>query len=173
MSIENSTVYTKQLLLRVARYVSPFKQILWCIIALCAFGSVAGTIYLSVMGALTDSVIFSSILVWVLAGFEFISYWFLPLANVKNARNLDSTISYVFEEESFRISADASLGGESATYRYASLQRVEKQKDTLFLFFASRQAFLVDLSSMSAQEQIQLRGAMQAGLGVKKVKWKI
>ena len=173
MPIENSTVYSKQLLLAVARYVSPFKQILWIVIGVCAVGSLAGSIYLAAMGALTDNLLFSSILVWVLAAFEFLSYWVLPLLNVKNAKNMNSTIRYVFEEESFCITADASLGGESATYRYGVLQRVEKKKSTLYLFFASRQAFLVDLTQMPADQQLLLRQAMENALTPKKVKWKI
>lgn len=173
MPIEVNTVYTKERLLEVGRYVSPFKKILWVFIAACGLLSLGGCIYLAIAGQLTDSVLFSTCFVWLLMAFEFFTYWFIPILNVKKAGNVDAVVQYVFEENQFSIAAQGPTGENKATYRYDALTRVEAGKTTLFLFFSSRQAFLMDFTQLSAEQRMLLRGTLESHLTPKKVKWKI
>jgi hypothetical protein len=171
MEINNSTVYTKERLLRFNRFYAKNQIFLWCALPI-------STVLVYFIGII--QAIFSELSLpiaacaLVLTLFDIILplmfFVILPKYVLKKTKILNTVIEYKFTDGEIFISVNNESIEEKTSMKYSMLQKAAKNSDELYLFLSSSNAFVVDLSLMSDEEKEQLKSALKAN--IKKVRWK-
>ena len=170
MEINNSTVYTKERLLRFNRFYAKNQIFLWCALPI-------STVLVYFIGLI--QAIFSELSLpvaacaLVLTLFDIILplmfFVILPKYVLKKTKILNTVIEYKFTDGEIFISVNNESIEEKTSMRYSMLQKAAKNSDELYLFLSSSNAFVVDLSLISDEEKEQLKSALKAN--IKKVRW--
>lgn len=171
MEINNSTVYTKERLLRFNRFYAKNQIFLWCALPI-------STVLVYFIGLI--QAIFSELSLpvaacaLVLTLFDIILplmfFVILPKYVLKKTKILNTVIEYKFTDGEIFIAVNNESIEEKTSMKYSMLQKAAKNSDELYLFLSSSNAFVVDLSLMSDEEKEQLKSALKAN--IKKVRWK-
>jgi hypothetical protein len=171
MEINNSTVYTKERLLRFNRFYAKNQIFLWCALPI-------STVLVYFIGLI--QAIFSELSLpvaacaFVLTLFDIILplmfFVILPKYVLKKTKILNTVIEYKFTDGEIFISVNNESIEEKTSMKYSMLQKAAKNSDELYLFLSSSNAFVVDLSLISDEEKEQLKSALKAN--IKKVRWK-
>ncbi len=172
MEIKNTTVYTKERVLKSAYHFAKNQRFLWIVLPVCTFISYFFALVQIIFSELdlywAMSCLFFTLLDIVLPLMLFV---FLPRTVIKQSKALDATLEYTFTDDEITLYVNKSdVLEEKTTMKYNALVKAEKTKDTLYLYIQPRNAFVVDLSMMLAEEREQLRSVLESNL--KKVKWK-
>lgn len=171
MPINVTTVYTKERLLKFSRVIASTKKLFWIIMAACSAIVIGAGLFLWLIDELSVDIIICVISVIALDAIYLFCYLVLPHLTVKKAKNLNTGIKYTFEEDCFRTEAVNAYTSETATTQYSILNKILKKDDVLYLFITSNMAYLVDLSSLSAEQMALLKELLSSKLPAKKVKW--
>lgn len=171
MEINNSTVYTKERLLRFNRFYAKNQIFLWCALPI-------STVLVYFIGLI--QAIFSELSLpiaacaLVLTLFDIILplmfFVILPKYVLKKTKILNTVIEYKFTDGEIFIAVNNESVEEKTSMKYSMLQKAAKNSDELYLFLSSSNAFVVDLSLISDEEKEQLKSALKAN--IKKVRWK-
>ncbi len=171
MEINNSTVYTKERLLRFNRFYAKNQIFLWCALPI-------STVLVYFIGLI--QAIFSELSLpvaacaLVLTLFDIILplmfFVILPKYVLKKTKILNTVIEYKFTDGEIFIAVNNESIEEKTSMKYSMLQKAAKNSDELYLFLSSSNAFVVDLSLISDEEKEQLKSALKAN--IKKVRWK-
>ena len=171
MEINNSTVYTKERLLRFNRFYAKNQKFLWCALPI-------STVLVYFIGLI--QAIFSELSLpiaacaLVLTLFDIILplmfFVILPKYVLKKTKILNTVIEYKFTDGEIFIAVNNESIEEKTSMKYSMLRKAAKNSDELYLFLSSSNAFVVDLSLMLDEEKEQLKSALKAN--IKKVRWK-
>lgn len=172
MEIKNTTVYTKERVLKSAYHFAKNLRFLWILLPVCTVISYFFALEEIIFGELelfwAMSCLFFTLLDVVLPLMLFV---FLPRTVIKQTKSLDATLEYTFTSDEIILYVNKSdVLEEKTTMKYNALVKAEKTKDTLYLYIQPRNAFVVDLSTMPSEEKEQLKSVLKSNL--KKVKWK-
>lgn len=171
MTIEISTLYTKDLLLRYQNFITKKKIAFWCIILAANLLLLASETLLFVLTLdplvyiNTYSIIMVLMDLWILFVF-----FLLPRLTVKKWQSLGTTVIFSFEEESFHYHAANTGINETTSIDYNLLAKVYRNGDTLYLMNTKNTGYIVDISGCTAEE-IQVLHERFRALGPKKCKW--
>ena len=171
MEINNSTVYTKERLLKFNYYFARNQKFMWIVLSVAT-----PIVYFVALMQIIFSELSLTIAMCCLALFlldvlmPLMLFVFLPKSVIRKTKTLGTTIEYGFGEDEFSISVKNDILEEKSTMKYSMLQKAAKNKDELYLFIQPNNAFVVDLSEMSDEDKEALENALKANL--KKVKWK-
>lgn len=171
MEIKVSTVYTKDRLVRFNRFYAAQKKFFWILLAVCTAIIIFDIVLLALLDALTETIIFSAFMVFIVDVMSVITSFVLPNATVKKSPSIDAKLEYSFTEDSFVVSAEAKNMSDSVTIKYPALVSVAKKED-VYLFISKRQCYIVDISSLTDLEILALKSLVTSHLSPKKVKWK-
>ncbi len=172
MSIEATTVYTKEVLLRFNDFLALRKRALWIIMLL----GTAAVLYMCTHAALIIGWNFELALYIVLilawdALFLFLNFG-LPRLTVRKAKNLNATVNFVFTQEHIQIHAQNEYSTDQSVVQYALISKALKSEQYLYLMLMWNQGFVVDLQTLSEKQRKHLRLLLESKLPAKKVKWK-
>ena len=101
-----------------------------------------------------------------------VCYLIVPRFTLKKNKNLGTTVNYLFEEDSFQMSAVNAYVNENSTVQYSRLLKIGKNGNDLYLFVSPIQAFVADLSALSVEQVLLLKQLLASKLEPKKIKWK-
>lgn len=166
-----TTVYTKERLLRFQRHVAASKWIMWILLGVCTLIVLGSTALLALLHAVTFEIIVCCTVCVLLDLIYLAAYVILPPFLVKRAKNLNTSLTYVFKEDCFEVDASNAYIQEHATVQYSMISRVRTVADEMYLFISRRQAYVVDISALTAAQGILLRTVLTDVLGKKKVVW--
>ena len=170
MPINVTTVYTKERLEHYNKYVSASKWWLWVIMIATTLIIAVCTVILALLDSLDGTVItYLVIVVFIDLSYLFFSFWF-PRIHIKKAKNLNTEIQYTFDNESFKIQAANQFSEESSTVKYQIISKVRFNKDDMYLYISSFQAYLVDLSGLDFSERVELIELIRSKTDLKKFK---
>ena len=173
MTINVTSVYTKERLLKLNNYMVKTKKFLWIIMALCTILDLSAYCLFNFVWAINDSTINLGtylILVWD-AMFVF-GYLILPRISIKKAKNLNAEIKFSFDEESFKTEFSSSEIEENSTTKYSVIKKIVKNGSDIYLFVSRVQALIVDASALPEEDLAQLKKLLQSKVPEKKFKWK-
>lgn len=171
MPLTITTVYTKERLLRFQRHIAASKWIMWILLGVCTLIVLGSTALLALLHAVTFEIIVCCAVCLLLDLLYLLAYVILPPFLVKKAKNLDTSLTYVFKEDCFEVDASNAFIQEHATVQYSMINRVRTVADEMYLFISRRQAYVVDLSTLTDVQKMMLRTMLTAVLGKKKVVW--
>lgn len=171
MPIETTTVYTKERLLRFQNYVLASKKPLWivsavatAIIAVCAV--LTFVLLWDIQGAIK---LFGLLLIELCIP---LIYIVIPRLSIKKAKNLNAEVHFSFDETAVHTQASSAIGNENASVFYTALHKIGKKDNDLYLFLDASRAFLIDLSTLSAEQVQTLKDLLKPHFKPKKFKWK-
>lgn len=173
MPVEVSTVYTKERLLDLNRFDIRRKKPFWILMAVCTFIVFIAFLLARTFDEPSPQIDICMLMVIVLDVLYILLLIVIPKIAVKKAKLLDARLQYSFFEDHFEIHAAFEFGEETTTLQYAALTRVDARNGDLYLFISKQQAYIVDLTQMSLEQQYWLRNILQNNLEPKKVKWVI
>lgn len=171
MDIKSTTVYTRERLIRFSDYFARMKMTGWIIYAVLTAIIIAGDVFLFLHGALTEQMIFLTalaILIDLLMVFMFV---ILPRLTVKKTNSYEARLNYSFSEEEVHLESEGKLFRDSTSFKYGAIEKAAAYKDDLYLFISKRQAYIVDLSAMSADDVSELRSLLAMKIPANKIKW--
>lgn len=171
MEINNSTVYTKERLLRFNRFYAKNQIFLWCALPIstvlvyfiCLIQDIFSELSLPIAACALVLTLFDIIL-------PLMFFVILPKYVLKKTKILNTVIEYKFTDGEIFIAVNNESIEEKTSMKYSMLQKAAKNSDELYLFLSSSNAFVVDLSLISDEEKEQLKSALKAN--IKKVRWK-
>lgn len=171
MPIQVSTVYTEERLLRLNRYIVGSKKILWVIMTVCTL-VVLGCFGLSLwLDILSPQLTFCFGLIVVMDAVYLYCCLILPRFAVRKSKNLNTTVHFAFEGDHLCLEAANAYATESSTIQYAMLTKVVKGKEDLYLFLNRYQAYIVDLSQLSAEQIRELKQILETSIQPRKFRW--
>ena len=171
MEINNSTVYTKERLLKFNRFFARNQKFLWCALPIAtAIVYLIGLIQ-SIFSELSFPV---AVCAFMLTLFDIILplmfFLILPRYALKKTKIIDTVIEYKFTESELFVNVSNENIDEKTSIKYSLFQKAAKNKDELYLFLSASNAFVVDLSATTDEDKAQIKDALKSNL--KKVKWK-
>ena len=171
MEINNSTVYTKERLLKFNRFFARNQKFLWIALPIAtAIVYLIGLIQ-SIFSELSFPV---AVCAFMLTLFDIVLplmfFLILPKYALKKTKILGTVIEYTFTENEIFITVNNENIDEKTSMKYSVLQKAAKNKDELYLFLSPSNAFVVDLTEMPNEEKEQLKEALKSNL--RRVKWK-
>ena len=172
MEIKVSTVYTKDRLVRFNKFYAAQRKFFWIFLAVCTAIIIFDIVLLYFLDALTETIIFSAFMVFVVDVTSVITSFVLPNATVKKSPSIDAKLEYSFAEDSFVVSAEAKNMSDSVTIKYPALVSVAQKDGDVYLFISKRQGYIVDISSLTELEVLALKSLVTSHLPPKKVQWK-
>lgn len=169
MPINVSTKYTKERLLRFNHaYALSRKFILIFMVA-----DTLLMLLLNIITSFGDTFIkYALFLVIALDLLIVFMFFGLPCLLVGKNKAIDATVDYIFDDEEFTVSMATKDISQTSTAKYTTLFKVWKRGSDLYLFIAPRQAYIVDLSSISDGDIARLKGTINKYVDAKKFKWK-
>ena len=171
MPINITTIYTKERLFQFHRFVWASKKLFWIILAVCTIIILGNCLFLLWLDAdFTDILFFLFFVIFVDATYLFCAF-ILPRFTLKKAKNLNTTVNYSFDTDCFHIQSTNAYVAEALTIQYSLLTKVEKKQSELYLLVSRHQAFIVDLSNISPEQEANLKDILSANIPQKKLKW--
>lgn len=170
--MEIKTVYTKERLLKYTAAVMRSRTLLWVTLAIC--NALVFTCFglLVAMGAISDTTKFGVLLILVMDVTLLFTSFVLPHFTVPKSKNLNLMVTHTFSPEEIRIEGKNEFMDSSTTVQYPFLMKIIKTGTELYLFISHRQAYIVDLSTLSEEEQTELKELLLSKTTVKSFKWK-
>lgn len=171
MTIEATTVYTKERMLKFNRYVVMSKKWFWIFMLICnifMIADIASLIYF----ANFDWAILFLILIAVIDFKLLFGNFIAPRMAMKKQTVFNANIKYSLNEQHIHIQSSTDNFTAESTYNYSAIIKAPAQGDELYLFTSKWQAFVVDMSELSDEQKSLLRALLEDKIGAKKVKWK-
>ena len=172
MELKNTTVYTKQRLLRFNDYFWLQRKAFFIFMAVCTLMIWACVALLIFIDALDDTVLFCGIMVTFMDLAYLFGAFVLPRWTLNKAPSLDAVLDYVFKDGEMSISVETSKESANSTVKYSAIIKIGKKDDDAYLFISKRQGYIVDLSELSELEIDALKTLVTAHLPARKIKWK-
>lgn len=148
----------------IFRKADPKKMLRLLIALLCiAFPMLVFAFFLD-----PDDTLLPTLAVWLLVIVLCLIFLYVVVPNLQYKalyKRADSTITYVFSEDSFIANTHGDAYSATSTFTYSNLYRVKETSKYLFLFIDKRQAFIVELSTMDAASSLLLRKKLRSVLG--------
>ena len=171
MDIKNMTVYTKERLIRFSDYFARTKLPMWIIYAVLTLFIIAGDVFLLSQGALTDHMILLSAIALMIDLMMVFLFVVMPRLTVNKTNTINACLNYSFGEEEVALESEGKLFRDSSSFKYQAIVKVGKYKDDVYLFISKRQAYIVDLSSMSEDDVLALKARLTLKVSPDKIKW--
>lgn len=171
MDIKNTTVYTKERLIRFSDYFARTKLPMWIIYAVLTLHILAGNVFLFIHGALTEQMILISVLALTVDLLMVFLFVVMPRLTVNKTNTLDACLNYSFGEQEVALESEGKLFRDSSSFKYQAIVKVGKYKDDVYLFISKRQAYIVDLSAMSEDDVLALKARLTQKVSPDKIKW--
>ena len=173
MPIQVTTVYTKERLLRFNAFVAKAKWWMWLLLGICTLIVAAAWGLMLSLGEQDTSVTGAFIAILFLDLFYVLLAVVIPRFTVKKAKNLDTSIQYAFDVDSFTAEAQNQYVDEKTTVKYTMIKRAIHSDGELYLMISSINAYVVDVSTLSREDALLLRQLLEEKLTKKRVKWAI
>ncbi|MBQ8880273.1 MAG: YcxB family protein [Clostridia bacterium] len=171
MSIRTESVYTKERLIRFNNYVMLSKKVLLSLMAIGTLLVYGCVIFMMVNGGLAETVTYSAIFLTLLDVFYIFVSFILPRFTLKKSKTLNAKITCIFNESGFDLSVTSNTFNESSTIRYPTLTQIVKNKNDIYLFIASNQAFITSVDGLREDEIEELRSLLSNSINKKDFKW--
>lgn len=173
MEIKASTILDRERLLRFSHYVAASKKVFWTIIGIYFLIDTALFVVLGILNSLSPRFIFLYGIAVLFILYVIFMYFGYPYLYVKKAKNLNAVSDFVFLDDKFEIETETDSFSERFTCRYDTLFKVAKNGDDVYLFLAKGRASIVDVSSLSDEQKLQLAEALRGFFPKKRFKWKV
>ncbi len=170
--MEIRTVYTKERLMKFTTAVMLSRTLLWVTLAICNILVFSCFGWLAAMGDVSDITKFGVKLISVMDVTVLFMAFGLPKFTVPKSKNLNLAVTSVFSQDEIRLEGKNEFIDSSTTIKYPLLMKVLKKDTELYLFISHRQAYIVDLSTLSEEEQTELKELLLSKTTVKSFKWK-
>ena len=172
MDIKVKTLYDRKTLLDFNSYYVMKKAVLMWVIAISNVLIIAEWITLLALSADIGKVMYViSALILAIDVFYFFLYFILPRTSVKKNKLLGTVLNYNFRDGGFFVKAKNKYIDEELTIRYSEIVEVGRGKRDLYLFLAANQAYIVDLTEVSAEDKAALKEKLLIYVSAKKIKW--
>ncbi|MBE6588259.1 MAG: YcxB family protein [Ruminococcaceae bacterium] len=171
MSVNVNTVYSKERLLRFTKFVLAGKKPLWILMGICTLIVYSCFAVVEILGDADSTIWLCLILITLLDIIYLVFYLVVPRFTVNKAKNLDMTVSFEFTEENIRIHAQNELIKEEMTVKYATVTKVARMDNDVYLYSGPHQAFIVDISELSGKDITYIRSLLEKSVPQKKFKW--
>ena len=173
MTLQITTVYTKERLLRFYFYYQLVQRVWFPIIL--GFDMILMTAWVIkdfLNGPpVSESVVAVFGIVWIFGLTWVVAALILPLFTVKKAKNLNTVTETIFGEEGMHYKMCSTYATEEGELKYGMFVKYIKNKNDLYLFVSARQAWLVDMSSLNPEQTEQLHTLLSEKIISKKNKW--
>ena len=144
MKFSASTVYSYKRLLGFSDYTCLKKKWIWIIMAAATvIVSICFSLQFTLLGY--DSTLTFSFCAVILIDLLYSFMCFgLPRITLKKSPALNAQIRFEFYESFYKIEASLSNGNEQSQLNYSALKKVDKTKNSIYLYVSQNQAYIVD-----------------------------
>ena len=173
MTLQITTVCTKERLLRFYFYYQLVQRVWFPIIL--GFDMILMTAWVIkdfLNGPpVSESVVAMFGIVWIIGLTWVVAALILPLFTVKKAKNLNTVTETIFGEEGMHYKMCSTYATQEGELKYGMFVKYIKNKNDLYLFVSARQAWIVDMSALDAQQVQDLKALLEQKIVSKKNKW--
>jgi hypothetical protein len=153
MKVKAQTQYTKDLLLKFARFNAlrmKSQIVAYGILELIMLGIVGFGIHSAMTLRGTEDIIFAAIFTVVLPFLVPLIIYLLPILMARASRNLiGARVAYEFSDHEIHIESNLPEVKGQTKGNYTMFQKVYETQDAFYLFIAAKQALLLDKSDIS------------------------
>ena len=144
MKFSASTVYSYKRLLNFSDYTCLKKKWIWIVMAAASIiVSICFSLQFTLLGY--DSTLTFSFCAVILIDLLYSFMCFgLPRITLKKSPALNAQIRFEFYESFYKIEASLSNGNEQSQLNYSALKKVDKTKNSIYLYVSQNQAYIVD-----------------------------
>ena len=168
MEIKNTTVYTKKRIIKYHRHYVLDRLVVWLIlIASTAFILSCDILMLLAGGEFFTSLTITILLIDIL--YPLLSLVILPNIHVKKVKTVGATVEYAFKNDEILMHSKNEHLDETSIIKYTMLLKVIKNKNELYLYISSNQAFILDITGSKPDDVIKIKRLLRKN--VKKVIW--
>ena len=171
MPIHITTVYTKERLRAFINYSAASKKLFWSIMIVCTALMVALLILSAMLDILTPTLITGAIFLGWLDFLYIFAFVILPRIMLKKSKQLNTVVEYAFDESHFEMHAHSDYMDDTSTIKYAALHKAAKKGSSLYLYPNRTQAFIVDLTALSEEQNARLKAILELHFKPQKIKW--
>lgn len=171
MEIKTTTIYDKDRLIRFNHFMSLQRKVFWLIMSIVTLGFVGYYIYFTMTYGFYVKMLFACSLIIVNDIVYIVLHIVMPYFTVKKSKSLNAEIEYIFYDEYFTVNASSVYENSESKMSYSVIKRALKRNNELYLISGNRRAFLVDLSTLTAEEANGLKEILSKYIELKKIKW--
>ena len=173
MTLQITTVYTKERLLRFYFYYQLVQRVWFPIILGFDMILMSAWVIKDFLNGppVSESVVAMFGIVWIIGLTWVVAALIVPRFSYKKAKSLNAVMEMTFSEENLRYSVSSAHSTESGEMQYGMFVKYIRNKDDLYLFVSARQVWIVDLSALTPEQTEQLHTLLSQKIVSKKNKW--
>ena len=148
MRFTATTVYSREKLANFNKFVALEKKWFWVFLSACTIITLTSFILLLYFKTVDKTVLFGLSLIALIDVFYIVITFVIPKFAAKKSPALDAEINFEFYNDCFSVKALTKTGHETAEHRYSIIKKARGYKDSIYLYIAKQQAYIVDKSTL-------------------------
>lgn len=171
MEIKLSTVHTKERLIRYSDYFAKTRIPYWVGYAVCTLLILVMDAFLIILDAFTAEMIFLTALTVMVDLLMVFMFFIAPRITINKSGTLNAVLHYSFGTSEVCFEAETPMMKDSGSLKYPAIIKVCRNNDDVYLFISKRQAYIVDISTLSDAEIDLFKSLVTGHLPKKMIKW--